>query len=654
MNKPFVALLLFLLFALIAAGNTSLNSTADSLQSLLKSGKLNQKQKIITLNELSREYLDSDPLKAQQIAMQALVLSMKGNLPHQTVIAYHSLGSALYNRQKLDSAKLVFEKAIPLATDIQDQEILGGIYQELGNIEADKGNYESGLNQYQQALRIFEKAFDKRKTAQTLSNIGALYINLGNYEKMYEYTIKALEMHRRNGYKMGIAACLTNLADYYFMKQDTAKIIRSLTEAQQLFHELKATINEANALGSIGDYYSEFFGMYDKAISYYQMSLGLLKPGDNNNLRMDGYRKISLAYYHKAAYSKALEYMQKAILITDTANIDYVRMNYNMLAYIYIGLKDNVKATDALDKYVELTDKVSSENQHKRIAEMEVKYQTEKKQQQILILEKEKQISRLYTFGLLVTLIVLLIISYLLYRGARSRSLIAKQQAEIQTQKISELEKERQLVATKSVLQGEEAERTRMARDLHDGLGGMLSGVKINLSSMKGNSIITSENAEAFDHALSLLDHSITELRRVAHNMMPETLMHYGLKVALEDFTSRIKPENTPEIDFRFFGEEGRFAPELEITIYRIAQELVNNAMKHSGADRIDIQLISEPNRLCIQVIDNGKGFDTSGHTGGGKGLETIRHRVEANNGKFEIWSKPGEGTEATIEFLVP
>jgi signal transduction histidine kinase len=285
--------------------------------------------------------------------------------------------------------------------------------------------------------------------------------------------------------------------------------------------------------------------------------------------------------------------------------------------------------------------------------EMESKYQSEKKEKEILKLTAEKREKNFLLFTLSGLIILMIIMGFFINKNIRNRRIISEQTIRIKEQHIQELEKERQLIATRSVLLGEETERSRMARDLHDGLGGLLSGVKINLSAMKGNSIITDENAEAFNHAIKLLDHSITELRRVAHNMMPETLVHYGIKAAFEDFVTRIRNENTPEIDFQFFGEEGRYSAELEITVYRIGQELVNNAMKHSEAGTINLQLILESTRLCIQVIDNGKGFDTSGNNGGGKGLESIRDRVAANNGKFEIWSKPGEGTEATVEFLV-
>jgi len=285
--------------------------------------------------------------------------------------------------------------------------------------------------------------------------------------------------------------------------------------------------------------------------------------------------------------------------------------------------------------------------------DMQVKYETEKKQKEILKLSAEKRERNILIYSLLGLFIVVAGLGFSIYNNVRKNKIIVEQQLLVKEKQLAELEKERQLIATKSVLKGEESERSRMARDLHDGLGGLLSGVKINLSSMKGNSIITSENAQAFDHAIKLLDTSISELRRVAHNLMPETLNHYGLKTALNDFIAEMSKNPATELTFSFFGADIRFESQLELTAYRIAQELVNNAMKHSGAAKITLQLIADIDRICIQVVDNGKGFDTSGKSGDGKGLVSIRDRVTANNGRFEIESTPGVGTEATVEFLL-
>jgi signal transduction histidine kinase len=136
---------------------------------------------------------------------------------------------------------------------------------------------------------------------------------------------------------------------------------------------------------------------------------------------------------------------------------------------------------------------------------------------------------------------------------------------------------------------------------------------------------------------------------------MPETLNHYGLKTALEDFCTQVSPTGPPEIRMQFFGDEIRYSKELELTMYRIIQELVNNALKHAGAKQINIQVFSEPKRLNAQVTDDGRGFDstTDEKERKGKGLENIRDRVTAMNGKFDIWSKQDQGTEISVEFEI-
>jgi two-component system, NarL family, sensor kinase len=248
--------------------------------------------------------------------------------------------------------------------------------------------------------------------------------------------------------------------------------------------------------------------------------------------------------------------------------------------------------------------------------------------------------------------------SFIFYyiRIIKKNKIIADQKNQINEDKILELEKERALLAARSVMEGEEAERSRLAGDLHNGLGGLLSGIKINLSSMKENSVITHENVSAFNHVISLLDTSISELRRIAHNLMPETLNHYGLKTALEDFCIQVSPIGLPEIKLKFFGDDIRYTKELELTMYRIIQELVNNGLKHSGATQITIQVFSEPKRLYAQVMDNGKGFENAMNFNAakGKGLENIQNRITAMNGKIDIWSQPGQGTEISVEIEVP
>ena len=154
------------------------------------------------------------------------------------------------------------------------------------------------------------------------------------------------------------------------------------------------------------------------------------------------------------------------------------------------------------------------------------------------------------------------------------------------------LETEKQLTATEAVLKGEEQERTRLAKDLHDGLGGMLSGIKYSFQTMKRNLIMTPENQQAFERSMDMLDSSIKEMRRVAHNMMPEALVKFGLDTALKDFCNDINQSGALQVNYQSIGMENAVLDQTTaITIYRIVQELINNTMKHAAAKTAIVQV---------------------------------------------------------------
>ena len=241
----------------------------------------------------------------------------------------------------------------------------------------------------------------------------------------------------------------------------------------------------------------------------------------------------------------------------------------------------------------------------------------------------------------------LLIISVLSYRSYR-------QTKKLQDERIATLEKEKQLSATQALLKGQEEERNRLAQDLHDGLGGLLSGVKLQLGAMKGNLILSEEMGKTFNNALYKLDESISEMRRVAHNMMPEALMKLGLQQALQDYCDSLSESQPFALNCEFHGLEKRMEPATEIVVYRIVQELLNNTVKHSGATTILAQVIRNDNSLSITVEDNGKGFNMDDATiDRGMGLKNIQSRVDYLKGQIDIKSAEGKGTSVHIDCLI-
>jgi two-component system NarL family sensor kinase len=305
--------------------------------------------------------------------------------------------------------------------------------------------------------------------------------------------------------------------------------------------------------------------------------------------------------------------------------------------------------------------KVASDKSLSDIHRLDVQYRTSEKdrsiaEQKVKLAKRQAAIRKkdMINTGLFIGCLLLAAIVFLAYRNIRHRRRLSVQQWELHEQKINELQKERQLVAAQSLMKGQEEERSRLARDLHDGVGGLLSGVKLSLSTMKGNVFLTEESAKAVTTIIGQLDSSITELRRVSHNMMPEALIRFGLKEALENYCENIDRSGVLKVRLQTYGLEKRMDQDTEIILYRTLQELLNNVVKHAAAREVLIQLIRDQNKFTLTVEDDGKGFDIhSPEFKSGAGLQNIQARAGYLNGVVDIRTAPGEGTSVTIEGLL-
>jgi signal transduction histidine kinase len=240
-------------------------------------------------------------------------------------------------------------------------------------------------------------------------------------------------------------------------------------------------------------------------------------------------------------------------------------------------------------------------------------------------------------------------------RSNRQKRLLLEKEKLIQLQRINELEREKQLAASEAVLKGQEDERMRLAKDLHDGLGGMLSGIKYSFSNMKENIVMTPENQRAFERSMDMLDSSISELRRVAHNMMPESLIRFGLEISIRDICRDITNSGALAVNFQAIGlHDLKADQQTQIIIYRLVQELLNNIMKHAVATNAIVQLTYLDGKLSVTVEDDGRGFDTKIlETSRGIGFSNLKSRVDYLGGKMEIESEPGRGTTVNIEINI-
>jgi signal transduction histidine kinase len=247
-----------------------------------------------------------------------------------------------------------------------------------------------------------------------------------------------------------------------------------------------------------------------------------------------------------------------------------------------------------------------------QMVDLQTKYETEKKEMRIASLEKERQ---LYVWLGVSGIVLALLLGFVLYLTIRNAR------------------KKRQLISSEAIQKGEIGERSRIAKDLHDRLGGSLSAMKIGL-----------QNSESLHDINSKLDVCMKELREIMNNVMPISLQKHGLKGVLEDFSVEFA-----NVHFHFFGEAMRININQEYAMYCCARELVNNALKHSGAATINLQLVQSKKHVSLTVQDDGCGFDEK-TVEKGYGLENIRNRVASCRGKLDITSSTGKGTETVIE----
>jgi signal transduction histidine kinase len=322
------------------------------------------------------------------------------------------------------------------------------------------------------------------------------------------------------------------------------------------------------------------------------------------------------------------------------------------VGHVYYAMHDMKSAEEYLGLSKSLEDSLLNEKVHKQVLEVESRYKNEMQADRIKSLEAEKLLNEyrmrekvLIIQTLIGITVTLLVVSFLLYRNYRNKQ-------KLQQHRIRELETEKQLKVTEAVLKGEEQERSRLAKDLHDGLGGLLSGIKYSFLNIRENLVMTPENASSFERNLDMLDTSIQEMRRVAHNLMPEALFKFGLDATLREYCSGIANSGALNIRYQSFGIESENPDQsVSVSVYRIIQELINNIIKHAGAQFAMVQISKSGNILLIDVEDDGKGFSPdSTDQSKGMGWSNIRKRLEYLKGELTIHSEAGQGTSIHIE----
>lgn len=553
-----------------------------------------------------------------------------------------------------DQAMAYLNKALSIRKRLGDEMGEAAIYNKFGIIYQEKFQLKEALDYNYKALRIYEKYNHKFYLSYVLNNIGILHFNLREYDKAVEMHQKALALRKEMNDQYGIAASYGNLANVYYESKDTTRAIENWKFAIENFRALNKPEELAVQLNNYGGLLV-VRGEYKKAIPLLQEAYELRKQLNDRKAISSVLISLGEAQMMQGKYTDARRSLNEALTISREINTGHEKLfSYMKLAKLFTFTHNADSAYFYMSQYAALKDTIFNDELKKEVAEVRIKYETEKKENELLQerarnanLARDKAESDLkvsnrnkWIYGISgLGLAALFFVLFMAQR--RNRKLQSEKDAAII------LEREKGL---QSVIIATENERKRIARELHDGIGQQLGGLKLAWQQLEKE--VAGTQQEEFEKLKSLtriLDDTAAEVRSISHQMMPKVLSELGLIPALEDMLKKTFLHTGILCEFEHYGVASRPEETIEISLYRICQELINNIIKHSGATQVVVQLFKNKNHLILVVEDNGKGFDYEGEKEG-IGLMNIATRLSTVKGEVNYQSSPGnQGTVATV-----
>ena len=572
---------------------------ADSINDSIRMGKA-----YYQLSSIVSDFGETE--QAYEYLMKALEIFQAKQDTSAFIAIYNALGSYYDDLSIFDSAAFYYHKSIYLAEAINWTGQLGRIIGNLGKVY----DYMDDIENARKYLLI-SLSYDL--ASDDINNLGHTYTRLGNverdipdYDKAMKYYMLADSVYRVAGDKNGVSEVYVNRSIIYNQQARYDQAIALLHQALQYFRPQGYTDGILAAWLNLSESYAKK-GLSELAMAYYD-SCENLSIQTNNPMRLKG--------VYKDKYS------------------------------FYLDRGNHEKALSAYLKYDKLEDSIFNLEKTELINSLLFKYEKEKDQIRILNLENENlQKARqrnilLMTFGSIVVLGIFLTL-FLIYKHRKNRI--------IADQKIQQLEEEKKHMAARFLVEGEERERKRVAMELHDNLGVLLSATKMQFSEIHDKD---PANKELIEKASKYIEQASTDVRKISHNLMPGLLTKLGLFEALEELFENLGDTDKLEAYFEVVGPKNRLPENTEIMLYRIVQEMVNNTLKHAEADSIDMTMVVQPDEVNISYSDNGKGFNVDEVLKKKTlGMQNIQSRVKFMDGMMNIDSN---GHGAVYRICIP
>ncbi len=642
MKKQILLLVFSLPFWLLA-------QNIDSLETMLAQMPNDTSRVMKTYALYQQYYLTDKPRKMLETAEKGMQLSQDIQFEKGIGLFLTCKASTFDLMGKSKEAIPIFQEGLAILQRIGEKGLLANCLINTGATYYALGEYDKALEHFLQAYTLYKSLNDQKRISKVLNNIGIIYRNQGNHARAEAIYKESLSIKQGLKDTLGMAASFQNLAAVLSTSDRETEMIEYLQKALDIYENKGLLRDAAGCYVLLGQIYFNLNRFGDaksallKAKAQYDQN-----PSPQNGSNV--YRILGSLAQAEGNFVLAEQYMLTGVQLARKFNqLEKLSDLLNELSKISQQLGKGSAAYEALREAYTIRDSITQQSRLELMAEMQTKFEVAQKDNKLKInglTLKQRTIERNWFVGGAVVLGLLsLLIFWGLRQRIRSNKKIADKDLALQQQQTLQMEQRGKLNTLQAMIQGQENERSRIAADLHDGLGGLLSSVKSHFNSLNH----TDKTAPLFQKTNVLIDDACVEVRRISHNMMPRALSLSGLPDALDDLAQSLEKEGI-QCTLELHGMEQPLAHTSSVTVYRILQELTTNVVKHAEAQHLLIQLLRSEDMLTIIVEDDGKGFEhATALEKNGIGLSSITSRVSFLKGNITWDAVPGQGTSVMI-----
>lgn len=512
-----------------------------------------------------------------------------------------------------------YTRAIEYYRILNDVEMINKIKYIIGNRYTDAELYKEAINQYEELLDYYTTMSNQYMITHLYAKLADVYHLTGDIDKEYECLNQAIQNNiELRDTALMIDFMMRKVRNYRTLSEQDSALVMSF-QALKLSDKLNDKSRLSQSLYEIASI-NQAKGDFPKALKYYRDAENIIPIIPYSRARRDIYKELGAVYDSLGIYHRAYNYAMRYAYLNDSIlNQDKVQAEYKMA----LRFETNEKKKDIAN------------------LEKEKEYAAEKNKQQ-------KRALYILSAGLAMLLALVYFIVRFYSQKIRTEKIITLQEKELRTRKIQRLEDDVKMKGMQSMIAGQEMERERIAQDLHDSLGGLLSTIKLQFDSVQARNGDIAKLPE-YKNANKLLDSAVEEVRSISRNLQPGALAELGLVPALKDLINNFDGDHYPDIDLQVYDVPKKIDNIVALSIFRVIQELLYNSIKHAKATEILIQINCEDDELVIQFEDDGIGFDMDNLKRKGMGLENIKSRIDFMKGSISFDSAIDEGLSVLI-----